>query len=69
VRAAWLNAAQGIGGPVTVRLHDRSFEGRLVDLDADGALLVETADGTGKGGMVKVTAGDVFFPHAVQPSA
>lgn len=64
VRAAWLNAAQGVGGPVTVRLHDRSFEGRLVDLDADGALLVETAGGT-----VKVTAGDVFFPHAVQPIA
>ncbi|MBB6251647.1 biotin--[acetyl-CoA-carboxylase] ligase [Nitrospirillum iridis] len=57
VRAAWLNAAQGLGGAVTVRLHDRSFDGRLVDLDVDGALLVETAQGS-----VKVSAGDVFFP-------
>lgn len=57
VRAAWMNAAQGLGGPVTVRLHDRTLQGHLVDLDAEGALLVETAEG-----VTKVTAGDVFFP-------
>ncbi|HYC03095.1 MAG TPA: biotin--[acetyl-CoA-carboxylase] ligase [Azospirillaceae bacterium] len=55
VRAAWLNAAQGLGGPVTVRLAAESFEGRLVDLDEEGGLIVET--GTGRR---RVTAGDVF---------
>lgn len=64
VRAAWLNAAHGLGGPVTVRLHDRSFDGRLLDLDIDGTLLVETP-----AGRVRVTAGDVFFPSAVQPTS
>ncbi|WP_416211157.1 biotin--[acetyl-CoA-carboxylase] ligase [Nitrospirillum sp. BR 11828] len=64
VRAAWLNAAHGLGGPVTVRLHDRSFDGRLLDLDADGALVVETP-----AGRVRVTAGDVFFPSAAQTTS
>lgn len=56
VRAAWLNAAQGLGGPVTVRLHDESFTGRLIDLDDEGGLLVEVG-----GSVRRVTAGDVFF--------
>ncbi|MBP7339292.1 MAG: biotin--[acetyl-CoA-carboxylase] ligase [Niveispirillum sp.] len=57
VRAAWLNAAQGLGGVVTVRLHDETFTGRLIDMDDDGVLLVDV------GGTVRrVTAGDVFFP-------
>ena len=56
VRAAWLNAAQGLGGPVTVRLADGAFDGRLADLDGEGALVVETPAGTRR-----VTAGDVFF--------
>ncbi|WP_240002284.1 biotin--[acetyl-CoA-carboxylase] ligase [Oleisolibacter albus] len=56
VRAAWRNAAFGLGGPITVRLQDGQFEGRFIDLDAEGGLLVETGDG-----LRRVTAGDVFF--------
>ena len=56
VRAAWLNAAQGLGGPITVRLATETFSGTLVDLDMDGGLLVEC------GAIVRrVTAGDIFF--------
>jgi BirA family transcriptional regulator, biotin operon repressor / biotin---[acetyl-CoA-carboxylase] ligase len=57
VRAGWLAAAHGVGGPVTVRLETSSMEGRFVDLDADGALLLERSDGT----VTRVTAGDVHF--------
>lgn len=56
VRAAWLNAARGFGGPVTVRLSEETFTGLLVDLDHEGALVVETPAGPRR-----VTAGDVFF--------
>lgn len=57
IRAAWLNAAQGLGGAVTVRLHDETFTGRLIDMDEGGVLLVDTG-----GAIRRVTAGDVFFP-------
>lgn len=56
VRAAWLNAAHGLGGPVVVRLSDGAFTARFADLDNDGALIAETPDG-----IRRVTAGDVFF--------
>lgn len=56
VRAAWLNAAKGLGQEVTVRLAEGSFTGRLADLDESGGLLVDTATGR-----QRVTAGDVFF--------
>lgn len=56
VRAAWLNAAKGLGQEVTVRLAEDSFTGRLADLDEAGGLLVDTATGRRR-----VTAGDVFF--------
>ncbi|OYQ33406.1 biotin--[acetyl-CoA-carboxylase] ligase [Niveispirillum lacus] len=57
IRAAWLNAAQGLGGAVTIRLQDEAFTGRLVDMDEGGVLIVETG-----GGVRRITAGDVFFP-------
>lgn len=56
IRAAWLNAAQGVGGPVTVRLATETFTGTLVDLDMDGGLLVDCS-----GIVRRVTAGDIFF--------
>ncbi|MDG5494494.1 biotin--[acetyl-CoA-carboxylase] ligase [Niveispirillum sp. BGYR6] len=56
IRAAWLNAAQGLGAPVTVRLAHENFSGILRDLDMDGALLVDC-----DGFIRRVTAGDVFF--------
>lgn len=57
IRAAWLNAARGLGDTVTVRLHDESFSGRFVDLDEAGGLLVDVGDSVVR----RVTAGDVFF--------
>jgi len=57
IRAAWLNVAQGLGGAVTVRLHDTTFTGCFMDLDHDGSLLVDC-----DGQIRRVTAGDVFFP-------
>ncbi|MFM2043697.1 MAG: biotin-[acetyl-CoA-carboxylase] ligase, birA [Pseudomonadota bacterium] len=57
VRAAWLAAAHGLGGPVMVRLGDGAFTARFADLDADGALVAELESGATR----RVTAGDVFF--------
>jgi BirA family biotin operon repressor/biotin-[acetyl-CoA-carboxylase] ligase len=57
-RAAWLNAAYGLGGPV--RLVEpgaaEPVAGSFADLDADGALMVRTA-----AGLRRITAGDVHF--------
>src|SRR5438270_175283 len=41
VRAAWLNRAGGIGEAVRVRLETLTLEGRFLDLDQDGALVIE----------------------------
>ncbi|HSK39238.1 MAG TPA: biotin--[acetyl-CoA-carboxylase] ligase [Arenibaculum sp.] len=57
VRANWLAAAYGIGGPVTVRLEHATLHGRFAGLDADGALLLER-DGAA---IHRIKAGDVFF--------
>ncbi|HVI52266.1 MAG TPA: biotin--[acetyl-CoA-carboxylase] ligase [Candidatus Sulfotelmatobacter sp.] len=60
IRQAWLDRAQGVGGPVTVRLADHSEQnGRFAGLDAAGALLLETSDGACR----PILAGDVFFPR------
>ena len=45
-RRDWLARAIGRGGPVSVRLGDRSARGRLIDVDAAGALRLEQPDGT-----------------------
>ena len=59
IRAAWLNRAIGVGGPLVVRLAHETFEGRFEDLDPSGALLVRTIDGA----LRSVTAADIHFPH------
>lgn len=56
IRDAWLERAANIPGPVTVRLPDETFEGRAIDLNHDGALQVQLANGTKR----QVHAGDVF---------
>lgn len=56
LRAAWLERARGVGGPVTVRLPDASLDGVFVDLDPSGALILDAA-----GGRRTIGAGDVFF--------
>jgi len=55
VRAAWLNRAGGIGEAVRVRLETLTLEGRFLDLDQDGALVIETG-----GHQRRIAAGEVF---------
>ncbi|MFQ5784022.1 MAG: biotin--[acetyl-CoA-carboxylase] ligase [Alphaproteobacteria bacterium] len=57
VREAWLREARGVGEAVTVRIAGETFTGTFVDLDADGALIVETVPGDRR----VVTAGDLYF--------
>ncbi|MFA7430113.1 MAG: biotin--[acetyl-CoA-carboxylase] ligase [Rhodospirillaceae bacterium] len=57
-RAAWLERAQGLGQGVVARLQSgEEVHGIFVDLDADGALVVDGADA----GRRRILAGDVFF--------
>ncbi|MFZ4121963.1 MAG: biotin--[acetyl-CoA-carboxylase] ligase [Caulobacterales bacterium] len=57
VRAGWLSHAVGLGQTVTATLGADTLRGEFLDLDADGALLMQTPQG-----IVRITAGDVFFP-------
>ncbi len=57
LRTAWLLRAQGIGGPVTAVLAERTVKGIAMGLDMDGALEIIVDDGQ----CVKIHAGDVFF--------
>jgi BirA family biotin operon repressor/biotin-[acetyl-CoA-carboxylase] ligase len=62
LRDAWLTRAAGLGGPITVRLDDRTIAGVFGGLDADGALLLHSAGKDAGGAPQRITAGDVFFP-------
>jgi BirA family biotin operon repressor/biotin-[acetyl-CoA-carboxylase] ligase len=57
LRAAWLERARGLGGPVSVRLGAERLDGTLAGIDDDGALMIE-----GASGRRRITAGDLFFP-------
>jgi BirA family biotin operon repressor/biotin-[acetyl-CoA-carboxylase] ligase len=56
VRAAWLAAAQGMGGMIEVRLGSETLSGRFDGLNDEGALLLGLADG----GVRAIHAGEVF---------
>lgn len=58
IRAAWLDHAAGLGGPVRVQLETENLDGVFQGLDQDGALLL----GDGAGNERRITAGDVFLP-------
>lgn len=60
VGEAWAGMAEGMGGPCTARLPDRTLAGTAEALESDGALRLRL-DG---GEVVRVTAGDVFFGEA-----
>ena len=55
VRAAWRARAAGLGRPIRVRLDAAALHGRFLDIDQDGALLLEAAGQTRR-----VAAGEVF---------
>lgn len=57
IREEWLSASTGRGAPCVINLPDRSEEGRFVDLDAKGRLILERIDGS----RVVHSAGDLFF--------
>ncbi len=55
VRQAWLERAANLGGEVVVRTQKGELAGRFVDLDRNGAMLLESAEGRRV-----ITSGDVF---------
>jgi BirA family biotin operon repressor/biotin-[acetyl-CoA-carboxylase] ligase len=55
VRAAWLKRASGLGEGIRVRLERQTLDGRFFDLDHDGALLLDGAEGRRR-----IAAGEVF---------
>ncbi len=55
IRDAWLSRAAGLGEPIQVRLERATLDGRFLDLEADGALLLGTP-----GGERRIAAGEVF---------
>lgn len=60
VRARWLDRAQGLGKPVSIRVGRRVETGTFETLDAQGRLMLRRADG----GLATISAGDVFFGDA-----
>jgi BirA family transcriptional regulator, biotin operon repressor / biotin---[acetyl-CoA-carboxylase] ligase len=65
IRTAWIERAAGIGGPVAIVSGAREIRGTFETLDADGRLVVLTADGS----RVAISAGDVYFGDAASASA
>lgn len=59
VRSAWLNHAFRLGEVIEARLDRETVIGRFADLDADGALVLET-----DAGRRRITAAEVFPPAA-----
>ena len=55
MRLAWLARASGLGEAVRVRLERATLFGRFLDLDEEGAMLLEAEDGRRR-----VAAGEVF---------
>lgn len=55
VRAAWLKRAGGIGEAIRVRLQRQTLEGLFLNLDEDGALVLDASDGPRR-----IAAGEVF---------
>jgi BirA family biotin operon repressor/biotin-[acetyl-CoA-carboxylase] ligase len=55
IRADWLKRAAGLGKPIQVRLPERELSGRFEGLDEAGRLLL-----AGEGGLIPISAGEVF---------
>lgn len=60
IRRAWLAHAYGLGEVITVNLPRESLRGTFRDLDQDGVLLLEQANGK----LRRIAAGDVHFGGA-----
>jgi BirA family transcriptional regulator, biotin operon repressor / biotin---[acetyl-CoA-carboxylase] ligase len=55
IRAAWLARAKGLGEAVQVRLERGTLDGRFLDLDDDGALVLGMPEGSRR-----IAAGEIF---------
>ena len=55
IRAAWRARAKALGESIRVRLEPTTLHGRFIDIDQQGALLLETA-----GALRRIAAGEVF---------
>jgi len=55
VRAAWLARAMSLGQPIRVQLESATLHGRFLDIDQQGALLLESA-----GELRRIAAGEIF---------
>lgn len=60
IAKAWSDRAYGLGQPCEARLPNQTHRGVAEGLDTDGALRLRLADG----GVLRITAGDVFFGGA-----
>jgi BirA family biotin operon repressor/biotin-[acetyl-CoA-carboxylase] ligase len=58
IEPLWHRRAVGLGQAIEVRLQDSALHGVFRDLDRDGALRLELADGSER----RISAGDVYFP-------
>jgi BirA family transcriptional regulator, biotin operon repressor / biotin---[acetyl-CoA-carboxylase] ligase len=59
IREAWLARAIGLGEAIQVRLERDTLDGRFLDLDQDGALMLGLP-----GGSRRITAGEIFPARA-----
>ncbi|GGF40580.1 biotin--[acetyl-CoA-carboxylase] ligase [Aliidongia dinghuensis] len=60
IRTRWLALARGLGEALEVRQGDDLVRGRFIDLDPDGALVLETL-----AGRHRITTGDVNFAPVI----
>lgn len=60
IRAAWLARAHNLKGDIIAKLPRETIEGRFVDLDANGELVLETRAGR----VMHINAADIYFPAA-----
>ena len=58
VRAAWLARASHLGQRIEARLPNQTLSGIFEDVDAEGALVLRTPNGTRR-----IAAADIHFPE------
>lgn len=65
IRRLWLERAAGLGQTVAIKSGGQAIEGTFDTIDEQGCMIVRTAGG----GLVPITAGDVYFGSAASVGA